>query len=198
MRSTAPATACREGRRDGRAADDLLHRGPRRDVTELKRRCGAHPARSIPSFAAPLCANKGVRHMLDAVVDYLPSPEDVPPVTGINPKTGAEEERTAEDNRAHGRPGLQDRGGRVRGPAGLRRIYSGQVKSGMAVLNTTREKQERFGRLLRMHANQREEVGEAAAATSSLLSGSRTPSPATRWPTLRSRCCSRQSSSRSR
>jgi elongation factor G len=139
--------------------------GRRVTVTELKK--ALRRATLAGSITPVLCGsalrNKGVRLLLDAVVDYLPSPQDVPPVKGHNPKTGAEEERRADDNEPM--VGLvfkivQDE---YVGRLAYVRIYSGQVKSGSTVLNTTRDKQERFGRLLRMHANQREEVSEAAA-----------------------------------
>jgi elongation factor G len=134
-------------------------------VTELKkalRRATLHGS-ITPVLCGSALRNKGVRLMLDAVVDYLPSPEDVPAVTGENPKTHAEEERTAEDNQPMVGLVFKIVADEYVGRLAYVRIYSGQVKSGMAVQNTTREKQERFGRLLRMHANQREEVGDAAA-----------------------------------
>ncbi len=134
-------------------------------ITELKkalRRATLHGS-ITPVLCGSALRNKGVRLLLDAVVDYLPSPEDVPPVTGINPKTGAEEARTAEDNQPMLGLVFKIVSDEYVGRLAYVRIYSGHVKGGMPVLNTTRDKQERFGRLLRMHANQREEVSEAAA-----------------------------------
>jgi elongation factor G len=134
-------------------------------VTELKK--ALRRATLAGSITPVLCGsalrNKGVQLLLDAVVDYLPSPEDIPPVTGTNPKTNAEEERKAEDSEPMVGLVFKIVSDEYVGRLAYVRIYSGTVKSGSPVLNTTREKQERFGRLLRMHANQREEVSDAAA-----------------------------------
>jgi elongation factor G len=135
-------------------------------VSELKKalRRATLKGEIVPVLCGSALRNKGVRLLLDAVVDYLPSPEDVPPVKGTNPKTGQEEERQALDSEPL--CGLvfkivrDDYVGRL----AYLRIYSGRAATGMAVMNTTRGgRQERFGRLLRMHANQREEVSEAMA-----------------------------------
>src|SRR5439155_16021740 len=135
-------------------------------VSELKKalRRATLKGEIVPVLCGSALRNKGVQLMLDAVIDYLPSPEDVPPVTGTNTKTGQEEERQPLDSEPL--CGLvfkivrDDYVGRL----AYLRIYSGRAATGMAVMNTTRGgRQERFGRLLRMHANQREEVTEAMA-----------------------------------
>jgi elongation factor G len=135
-------------------------------VSELKKalRRATLKGEIVPVLCGSALRNKGVRLLLDAVIDYLPSPEDKPPVKGTNPKTGQEEERQPLDSEPL--CGLvfkivrDDYVGRL----AYLRIYSGKAATGMAVMNTTRGgRQERFGRLLRMHANQREEVTEATA-----------------------------------
>ena len=134
-------------------------------VSELKkalRRATLHGS-ITPVLCGSALRNKGVRLMLDAVIDYLPSPEEVPAVTGTNLKTKEEEERPAEDGQPLTALVFKIVADPYVGRLAYLRIYSGQAASGKAVLNTTREKQERFGRLLRMHANQREEVTDASA-----------------------------------
>jgi elongation factor G len=107
--------------------------------------------------------NKGVRLMLDAVVDYLPSPIDVPPVKGTNVKTGHEEERAPEDNQPLTALVFKIVTDVHVGRLAYLRVYSGHAASNSSILNTTRDHRERFGRLLRMHANQREEIEEVHA-----------------------------------
>jgi elongation factor G len=106
--------------------------------------------------------NKGVQMLLDAVVNYLPSPVDIPPVKGINPskKEKTEAERKASDDEPFSALAFKI----INDPHGnltFFRVYSGKVASGTMVLNSTRDKRERIGRILRMHANKREEVQEA-------------------------------------
>ena len=116
-----------------------------------------------PVLCGTALRNKGIRLLLDAVIDYLPSPEDVPPVTGVNPKTEEPQERKPEDGEPLSGLVFKIVSDPYVGRLAYVRIYSGKASSGMAILNTTRGQQERFGRLLRMHANQREEVTEAMA-----------------------------------
>ncbi|HXH22691.1 MAG TPA: elongation factor G [Dehalococcoidia bacterium] len=134
-------------------------------VTELKKalRRATLSGAITPVLCGSALRNKGIQLLLDAVVDYLPSPEDIPPVKGTNPKTGEVEERRADDKEPMVGLVFKIVSDEYVGRLAYVRIYSGIVTSGMAVLNTTRDKQERFGRLLRMHANQREEVTDAAA-----------------------------------
>jgi elongation factor G len=106
--------------------------------------------------------NKGVQLMLDAVVNYLPSPLDIPPVKGINPDNNKEEERKADDKEpfaAYAFKIINDPHGNLT----FFRVYSGTLNSGTMVANSTRGKRERIGRILRMHANKREELTEADA-----------------------------------
>jgi elongation factor G len=118
---------------------------------------------TLASLAAPvLCGsalkNKGIQLMLDAVVDYLPSPVDIPPVKGLNPRTGEEEVRHASDDEPLAALAFKIVTDPYVGRLAYFRVYSGQVKSGETILNSTKGERERIGRLLRMHANNREEV----------------------------------------
>ena len=113
--------------------------------------------------------NKGVQALLDAIVDYLPSPLDVPPVQGLDPKTEAEETRPADYDAPFAALAFKVMSDPYVGKLTYFRVYSGQVKAGDRVLNTTNGKTERIGRILQMHANHREEreeigAGEIAAA----------------------------------
>jgi elongation factor G len=107
--------------------------------------------------------NKGVQPLLDAVVDYLPSPLDVPPVQGLDPKTEAEATRPAATDAPFAALVFKVMSDPYVGKLTYFRVYSGQVKAGDRVVNTTNGKTERIGRILQMHANHREEREEIAA-----------------------------------
>ncbi len=139
--------------------------GRRVTVSELKKalRRASLQGSVVPVLCGSALRNKGVQLLLDAVVDYLPSPEDVPPVKGLNPKTEKEEERAALDDVPLSALVFKIVADPYVGRLAYLRIYSGKAASGMSVANTVRNRTERFGRLLRMHANQREELSEAFA-----------------------------------
>jgi elongation factor G len=107
--------------------------------------------------------NKGVQPLLDAVIDYLPSPLDVPPVRGIDPKTSEEAERAASLDAPFSALAFKVMSDPYVGKLTYFRVYSGKLKSGDRVLNTTTGKTERIGRILQMHANHREEREEIGA-----------------------------------
>jgi len=107
--------------------------------------------------------NKGVQALLEAVIDYLPSPLDIPPVVGVNPETDATEERPASDEAPFAALAFKIMNDQHVGQLVFLRVYSGTLPSGSAVFNSTKDKKERVGRLLRMHANKREEVDGIAA-----------------------------------
>ena len=107
--------------------------------------------------------NKGVQQLLDAVVNYLPSPIDIPPVKGINPDNDKEEERKADDDAPFAALAFKIINDPFVGQLTFMRVYSGQLNSGTCVLNSTKDKRERIGRLLLMHANKREEIKEIQA-----------------------------------
>jgi len=107
--------------------------------------------------------NKGIQPLLDAVIDYLPSPLDVPPMIGIDPKTGAEVERAASQEEPFSALAFKVMSDPYVGKLTYFRVYSGRIKSGDRVLNTTNGKTERISRILQMHANHREERDEINA-----------------------------------
>ncbi len=104
--------------------------------------------------------NKGVQPMIDAVVDYLPSPLDIPPVVGIDPDSDEETERMADDSAPFSGLAFKIMTDPFVGKLAFFRVYSGTLKSGTTIFNATTGKRERVGRLLMMHANHREEVQE--------------------------------------
>src|SRR4030095_16720245 len=101
--------------------------------------------------------------MLDCVIDYLPSPLDIPPVTGINPETNETEERKASDDQPFAALAFKIMNDQHVGQLVFLRVYSGTLSAGSGVFNSTKDKKERVGRLLRMHANKREEIQEIQA-----------------------------------
>src|SRR4051794_2168922 len=116
-----------------------------------------------PVMCGSALRNKGVPLMLDAVIDYLPSPEDVPPVTGTNVKTGEDEQRAALDSEPFTALVFKIVTDVYVGRLAFMRVYSGHAAASSAVLNTSRDQRERFGRLMRMHSNQREDIDEVFA-----------------------------------
>ena len=122
-----------------------------------------------PVLCGSAFKNKGVQLLLDAVIDYLPSPLDLPPVKGINPRTEAEIERHPDDNEPFSALAFKIMTDPFVGQLTYFRIYSGTLNSGSYVYNSAKDTTERVGRLLKMHANKREEIkavyaGEIAAA----------------------------------
>ncbi|HHU92599.1 MAG TPA: elongation factor G [Halanaerobiaceae bacterium] len=123
----------------------------------------------IPVFCGSAFKNKGVQPILDAVLDYLPSPLDVAAVTGVNPQTGEEESRATADDEAFSALAFKIMTDPYVGKLAFFRVYSGVLNSGSYVLNSTKNIRERIGRILQMHANHREEkdavyAGDLAAA----------------------------------
>ncbi len=126
-------------------------------------RRGTIQMKLFPVLCGASFKNKGVQPLLDAVIDFLPSPLDIPPVRGVNPETHAVEERKAGDDEPFSALAFKIMNDQHVGQLVFLRVYSGTLPSGSAVLNSTKGKKERVGRLLRMHANKREEI-EAVAA----------------------------------
>ncbi len=123
----------------------------------------------VPVFTGSALKNKGVQLVLDAVVDYLPSPTDVPPIKGIDPKTEESIERHSSDEEPFAALAFKLQTDPYVGQLTYFRVYSGIISAGSYVYNATTGERERLGRILRMHANEREEVktvyaGEIAAA----------------------------------
>jgi len=117
----------------------------------------------VPVICGSAFKNKGVQPLLDAVVDFLPSPVDIPPVTGIDPKNGEQAERPAADDKPFSALAFKLMTDPFVGQLTFIRVYSGVLTSGSSVYNSTKGKSERIGRLLKMHANKREEIKEVYA-----------------------------------
>jgi elongation factor G len=126
-------------------------------------RKGTIAMKLFPVICGASFKNKGVQPLLDAVIDYLPSPLDVPPIEGINPETRAIEKRPAADDAPFAALAFKIMNDQHVGQLVFLRVYSGTLEAGSGVYNSTKGKKERVGRLLRMHANKKEEV-EAVAA----------------------------------
>ncbi len=140
-------------------------------VEELKRglRKATIATKIIPVTCGASYKNKGVQLLLDAMVDYLPSPVDIPPVVGINPKTEEEATREADDNAPFSALAFKVMTDPFVGQLCFFRVYSGTLKAGSYVMNASKGKRERIGRILMMHANHRSDVdkvyaGDIAAA----------------------------------
>ena len=123
----------------------------------------------VPVFCGSAYRNKGVQLMLDGVIDYMPSPLDIPAMKGINPDTEEEEERIASDKEPFSALAFKIMADPFVGKLAFFRVYSGTLSSGSYVLNSSKGKKERIGRILQMHANKREEIdtvytGDIAAA----------------------------------
>src|SRR6185503_8597150 len=123
----------------------------------------------FPVYTGSALKNKGVQLVLDAVVDYLPSPVEMPPIKGINPKTGDEITRTASDSEPFTALAFKLQADPFVGQLTFFRVYSGTIEAGSYIYNSSTGTKERLGRIVRLQANQREEVkkvfaGEIAAA----------------------------------
>ncbi len=112
----------------------------------------------VPVTCGTSYRNKGIQRLLDAIVDYMPSPLDVPAIKGVNPKTEEEEERPSDDNGPFSALAFKIMTDPYVGRLSFVRVYSGMLSTGSAVLNSTKNKRERIGRILQMHANHREDI----------------------------------------
>ena len=112
----------------------------------------------IPITCGTSYRNKGIQRLLDAIVDYMPSPLDIPPIKGVNPKTDEEEERPSDDNAPFSALAFKIATGPFVGRLSYVRVYSGVLNTGSSVLNATKNQKERIGRILQMHANHREDI----------------------------------------
>jgi elongation factor G len=117
----------------------------------------------VPVMCGSSLRNKGVQPLLDGVVDYLPSPADIPPIKGINPYTRHEETRTADDDGPFTALVFKIVSDPYMGRLAYFRVYSGQVKVGESVMNSTKGKRERIGRVIRMYADHREDIDQVLA-----------------------------------
>jgi elongation factor G len=126
-------------------------------------RAGTISRKIFPVICGASFKNKGVQPMLDCVIEYLPSPLDIPPMRGLNPETHESETREASDQAPFSALAFKIMNDPYVGQLVFTRVYSGKLTSGSGVYNSTRDRKERIGRLLRMHANKREEIAEIAA-----------------------------------
>lgn len=132
---------------------------------DLKRglRYGTVNLKLIPVFCGASFKNKGVQPLLDGVVDYLPSPLDIPPVSGLNPQTNMKEIRKADDEEPFSALVFKIMNDPYMGQLSYFRVYSGSLSAGFTVYNSRKNKEERIGRILKMHANKREEIKKVFA-----------------------------------
>ena len=123
----------------------------------------------VPVTCGTSYKNKGIQHLLDAIVDFMPSPIDIPPIKGVNPKTEEEEERPSSDDEPFSALAFKIATDPFVGKLCFFRVYSGSVLAGTTVYNSTKGNNERIGRILQMHSNQRKDIeavhaGDIAAA----------------------------------
>jgi elongation factor G len=139
--------------------------GKEPDEAKLKQliRKGTISSHFYPVFCGSAFKNKGVQPLLDGVLDYLPSPVDIPPIKAIDVKTGEETVRKSSDSEPLAMLAFKIMNDPFVGSLTFCRIYSGKVETGMQLINTVKDKKERIGRMLLMHANTREDIKEAYA-----------------------------------
>lgn len=148
--------------------DDLTMKfleGEEISVEELRQglRKAVIAGKATPVYCGSSLRNKGVQPVLDAVIDYLPSPQDIPAVKGLHPHTGAELERAAKDESPVSGLVFKIVTDPYVGRLAYVRVYSGKLRQGEMLLNSTKDRRERVGRLLRMYADRREDVSEVLA-----------------------------------
>ena len=114
----------------------------------------------VPVVCGTSYKNKGVQKLLDAIVDYMPAPTDIPAIKGVNPNTGEEDERPSDDNAPFSALAFKIMTDPFVGRLSFFRVYSGHLTTGSSVLNSTKGQKERIGRILQMHANHREDIEE--------------------------------------
>ena len=148
---------------DDMAEKFLMGEEPTVDEIRATIRKGTIECRFFPVMCGTSYRNKGVQPMLDNVVAYMPSPVDIPSIKGVNPKTGEECERHASDDEPFSALAFKIMTDPFVGKLAFIRVYSGHIKSGSYVLNSTKGKRERMGRIVQMHANERKEIDEVYA-----------------------------------
>ena len=154
--------------------EDLMEKyleGEELTIDEIKR--GIRKATIANTMVPVTCGtsyrNKGVQKLLDAIIDYMPAPTDIPPIKGVNPDTEEEDERPSDDNAPFSALAFKIMTDPFVGKLCFFRVYSGKLNTGSYVLNSTKDSKERFGRILQMHANHRRDIetvysGDIAAA----------------------------------
>jgi elongation factor G len=157
---------------DDAAMEEYLD-GNEPNIETLKKciRRGTLSSSFVPVLCGSAFKNKGVQPMLDAVIDFLPSPEDLPPVKGINPSDDSEMNRELSDDVPFSALAFKIMNDPFVGSLTFCRVYSGVVEAGTTVFNTVKENKERIGRMLLMHANHREDVKEARSGDIIAIAG---------------------------
>jgi elongation factor G len=148
--------------------DDVAHKfleGEEIGADQLRRalRAGTLAYKIVPVLCGSALKNKGIQPMLDAVIDFLPSPLDVPPVTGLDPRNGEEVARPTDAGEPFAALAFKIAADPFVGKLAFFRVYSGTLKTGSYVYNSTKGTRERVGRLLQLHANHREEIDSVSA-----------------------------------
>ncbi len=150
--------------------EDLMHKyledegaSITEDEIRAALRKGTIALKLVPVVTGSAFKNKGVQTLLDAVVDYLPSPLDIPPIEGVNPKSGDAEARPPDAAAPFAGLVFKIMADKHLGQLSFVRIYSGTIRSGSYAFNSVKQTRERVGRLMRMHANKREDIEEASA-----------------------------------
>ena len=138
--------------------EDLTEEEIKGAIRKMTCQCKLFPVTCGSSYK-----NKGVQPLLDAIIDYMPSPLDVPPIKGTNPETGEEEERPSDDNAPFAALAFKIATDPYVGRLAFFRVYSGTLTAGSYVYNSNKDKRERIGRILRMHSNHRTEIEEVFA-----------------------------------
>ena len=163
----------RGGRRNGRDAMNNYLEGKMPSNEELRAliRKGTIAVKFFPMFCGSAFKNKGVQPLLDGVIDFLPSPIEVPAIKGIDPKTDAEVVRKSDDNEPLSMLAFKIMNDPFVGSLTFCRIYSGKMTKGVSLDNTVKGKKERIGRMLQMHSNSRADIEEAFAGDIVALAG---------------------------
>ncbi|MDD7278422.1 MAG: elongation factor G, partial [Oscillospiraceae bacterium] len=143
--------------------DEIMEKyleGEELTIEEVKKciRKGCIENKMVPVTCGTSYRNKGVQKLLDAIVDYMPSPLDIPPIKGVNPETGEEEDRPASDDEPFAALAFKIATDPFVGKLCYFRVYSGTVDAGATVLNATKDGSERMGRILQMHSNHRKDI----------------------------------------
>ncbi|MFC1850711.1 elongation factor G [candidate division CSSED10-310 bacterium] len=152
------------GERDDNILEKYLNGEPiSREELKARIRFDTINLTAVPVLCGASFRNKGVQPLLDAIVDYMPSPQDVPPVTGYNLETGADVPCEANDQAPFAALVFKTMNDPYVGQLSFIRVYSGHIKTGKMVINSTQQKKRRIGRLMKMHANHRNEIEEIYA-----------------------------------
>ncbi|MGN1095201.1 MAG: elongation factor G [Eubacteriales bacterium] len=144
-------------------------------IDELKKaiRAATIANKLVPVVCGTSYKNKGVQKLLDAVIDYMPAPDDIPHIKGVNPDTGEEEERPTDDNEPFSALAFKIMTDPFVGKLCFFRVYSGTIKAGETAYNPEKNTRERFGRILQMHANERKDIEQVYSGDIAAIVGTK-------------------------